>query len=144
MTQSRGIRRSTAWRSVPRMNEDDVWAQRALADVIRERRGLMDRSAASIYRAIGISSTSWQNYFKAVDREVPYWVLREIARELNLTTGQLVARAELREAELREAERPATFGQYVVSQLPPEHQETAAKAAAIVAERTRKAETNGS
>ena len=51
-----------------------------------------------------------KDYWSGQYREVPYWVLRETARELGLTAGQLVARAELREAELAApAPRPATL-----------------------------------
>jgi hypothetical protein len=85
---------------------DDLW-QQALADVVRARLALNDRTAKDAYTALGISSTAWQTYFKRRTRDIPSRVLLDLAAYLKMPLSELVALTEEREAQLRPT-NPAT------------------------------------
>lgn len=112
---------------MPRMNND----QQALAEEIR---GAMNArtpriTAKHMQEVLGISSSTWANYFVQYERDVPMSVVRGIAAELGMKMSELLARAEKRAQE-----KPATIGEYVASQLTPQAQEGVRKGRQIVAD----------
>jgi hypothetical protein len=79
---------------------DDLW-QQALADVVRARLALNDRTAKDAYTALGISSTAWQTYFKRRTRDIPSRVLLDLAAYLKMPLSELVG---------SDTQRPARVG----------------------------------
>lgn len=122
---------------------DNTW-QAAFADEVRAELGRQNRSARSAYTALGLSSSTWQGYFKRLDRAIPSSVMIAVANYLGLPLSELVRRAEDRERQLLAGnDGPAPdLSEHITRQLSPEAQAQVRAARAGMSERSRRGHPN--